>query len=148
MCFLALAMMLIPRRLSEISSFSRSILMFVNLGPNIAAYESSSSALTLVQQRSPVLKGMMVAYAKNIANFAATNGKKHVVLLSSLDFGRWRNIDMSSGLQIYYLSSSNLDGTDSACESLGWKRLQNYDPALRTWKYLDTLAQVSVRFSF
>ncbi|XP_057779481.1 uncharacterized protein LOC130998064 [Salvia miltiorrhiza] len=96
---------------------------------NITAYESSSSALTLVQQRSP---GMMVAYAKNIANFAAANGKKHVVILSSLDFG---------GLQIYYLSSSNLDGTDAACESLGWKRQQDYDPALRTWKYLDTLAQ-------
>lgn len=45
------------------------------------------------------------------------------------------------GLQIYYLSSSNADGTDAACESLGWKRLQNYDPALRTWKYLDTVAQ-------
>ncbi|XP_057783007.1 uncharacterized protein LOC131000885 isoform X2 [Salvia miltiorrhiza] len=108
---------------------------------SLEAYESSSSALTLVQQRSPVIKGMMVAYAKNIANFAAANGKKHVVILSSLDFGRWRNIDMSSGLQIYYLSSSNLDGTDTACESLGWKRLQDYDPALRTWKYLDTLAQ-------
>ncbi|XP_057769804.1 uncharacterized protein LOC130989739 [Salvia miltiorrhiza] len=111
------------------------------LALSLEAYESSSSALTLVQQRSPVIKGMMVAYAKNIANFAAANGKKHVVLLSSLDFGRWRNIDMSSGLQIYYLSSSNLDGTDAACESLGWKRLQDYDPALRTWKYLDTLAQ-------
>ncbi|XP_041993656.1 proteasome assembly chaperone 2-like [Salvia splendens] len=111
------------------------------LAVSLEAYEASSSALTLVQQRSPVVKGMMMAYAKNIADFAAANGKKHIVLLSSLDFGRWRNIDMSSGLQIYYLSSSNLDGTDAECESLGWKKLQDYDPALRMWKYLDTLAQ-------
>ena len=47
----------------------------------------------------------------------------------------------TSGLQIYYLSSSNLDGTDAECESLGWKKLQDYDPAVRMWKYLDTLAQ-------
>ncbi|XP_047967770.1 proteasome assembly chaperone 2 [Salvia hispanica] len=111
------------------------------LALSLEAYEASSSELTLVQQRSPVVKGMMMAYAKNIANFAAANGKKHIVLLSSLDFGRWRNIDMSSGLQIYYLSSSNLDGTDAECESLGWKKLQDYDPAVRMWKYLDTLAQ-------
>ncbi|XP_041991162.1 proteasome assembly chaperone 2-like isoform X1 [Salvia splendens] len=111
------------------------------LALSLEAYEASFSELTLVQQRSPVVKGMMMAYAKNIANFAAANGKKHIVLLSSLDFGRWRNIDMSSGLQIYYLSSSNLDGTDAECESLGWKKLQDYNPALRMWKYLDTLAQ-------
>ncbi|KAL6514579.1 hypothetical protein OROGR_020158 [Orobanche gracilis] len=107
----------------------------------VEAYESSSSALTLVQQRSPVIKGMMIEYAKNMANFAAANGKKHVVVLSSLDFGRWRNIDMSSGLQIYYLSSSNMDGTDADCESLGWNRLQDYNPDQKTWKYLDTLAE-------
>ncbi|KAI3448070.1 hypothetical protein Pfo_004735 [Paulownia fortunei] len=107
----------------------------------LEAYESSSSALTLVQQRSPVIKGMMIAYAKNMANFAAANGKKHVVILSSLDFGRWRNVDMSSGLQIYYLSSSNVDGTDADCESLGWNRLQDYNPAQRTWKYLDALSE-------
>ncbi|GFP85441.1 proteasome assembly chaperone 2 [Phtheirospermum japonicum] len=107
----------------------------------LEAYESSSSALTLVQQRSPVIKGMTIEYAKNMANFAAANEKKHVVILSSLDFGRWRNINMSSGLQIYYLSSSNVDGTDSECESLGWNRLQDYDPAQRTWKHLDALAE-------
>ncbi|KAL8529966.1 hypothetical protein ACS0TY_007149 [Phlomoides rotata] len=47
----------------------------------------------------------------------------------------------TSGLQIYYLSSSSLDGTDAVCESLGWKRLPGYDPALRAWKYLDVLAE-------
>lgn len=40
-------------------------------------------------------QGMMVEYAKNLAEFAAANGKKHVVVLSSLDFGRWQRIDMS-----------------------------------------------------
>ncbi|KAL0348384.1 UNVERIFIED_CONTAM: Proteasome assembly chaperone 2 [Sesamum angustifolium] len=107
----------------------------------VEAYESSSSAMTLVQQRSPVVKGTMIEYAKNVASFAAANGKNHVIILSSLDFGRWKNIDMSSGLQIYYLSSSNVDGTDADCETLGWNRLQDYDPAQRTWKYLNTLAE-------
>ncbi|KAL2537553.1 clast3-related [Forsythia ovata] len=108
----------------------------------LEAYESSSSALTLVQQRSPVVKGMMVEYAKNLANFASSNGKKHVIILSSLDFGRWHTIDVSSGLQVYYLSTSNIDGTDEDCERLGWNRLQEYNPSQRMWKYLNTLAEV------
>ena len=37
----------------------------------------------------------MVEFAKNLADFAAATGKKHAVVLSSLDFGRCRNIDMS-----------------------------------------------------
>ena len=37
----------------------------------------------------------MVEFAKNLADFAAATGKKHAVVLSSLDFGRCQNIDMS-----------------------------------------------------
>ncbi|KAG5548033.1 hypothetical protein RHGRI_013660 [Rhododendron griersonianum] len=107
----------------------------------LEAYDSTSNSLTLIQQRSPVVKGMMIEFAKNVADFAAASGKKHIVLLSSLDFGRWQTIDMSSGLQIYYLSSASVDGTDVDCERLGWKRLQEYNPAQRMWKYLSTLAE-------
>ncbi|XP_031281522.1 proteasome assembly chaperone 2 [Pistacia vera] len=107
----------------------------------LQAYESSSSGLNLVQQRSPVIKGMMVEYAKNLADFAAASGKKHVVVLSGLDFGRLQRIDMSSGLQIYYLSSKNADGTDDDCEQLGWKRLQEYNPHQRCWEYVSNLAE-------
>ncbi|XP_075520902.1 uncharacterized protein LOC142554235 [Primulina tabacum] len=107
----------------------------------LEAYESSSSGLTLVQQRSPVIKGMMIDYAKNMASFAASNGKKHVIILSSLDFGRWKRVDMSSGLQIHYLSSSNTDGSDNDCERFGWNRLQDYSPVQSTWKYLNELAE-------
>lgn len=107
----------------------------------LEAYESSSSGLTLVQQRSPVIKGMMIEYAKNLASFAAANGKKHVIILSSLDFGRWKSVDMSSGLQIHYLSSSNTDGSDNDCERFGWNRLQNYSPVQSTWKYLNELVK-------
>lgn len=46
-----------------------------------------------------------------------------------------------SGLQTYYLSSTNTDGTDDYCEGLGWKRLQEYNPTQRGWKYLNTLAE-------
>ena len=38
---------------------------------------------------------MMVEFAKNLADFAADSGKKHVIVLSSLDFGQWQRIDMS-----------------------------------------------------
>ncbi|MFQ6630391.1 hypothetical protein Gotur_007366 [Gossypium turneri] len=107
----------------------------------LEAYESAFSRVALLQQRSPVVKGRMVEFAKNLANFAAASGKKHVVLLSSLDFGKWQKIDMSSGPQIYYLSSINPDGRDDNCEQLGWKRLQEYNPAQRCWKYLSTLAE-------
>ncbi|XP_074338037.1 uncharacterized protein LOC141675226 [Apium graveolens] len=111
------------------------------LALSLEAYESPTNSLSFIQQRSPVVKGMMLEYAKNLADFAAANGKKHVVVLSSLDFGRWQTIDMSSGLQIYYLSSANMDGTDDDCERLGWKRLQDYNPAQRRWKHLNDLAQ-------
>lgn len=37
----------------------------------------------------------MVEYAKNLADFAAASGNKHVVVLSALDFGRLQRIDMS-----------------------------------------------------
>ncbi len=33
------------------------------------------------------------------------------------------------------------DGTDSHCESFGWIRLQDYNPAQRCWAYLNTLAE-------
>jgi proteasome assembly chaperone 2 len=115
-----------------------------NLSLPLEAYESVSSSLTLIQQRSPFIKGMMIEFAKNLANFAATSGKKHVVLLSGLDFGRWQKIDLSSGLQTYYLSSSNADGTDPNCEKLGWRRLQEYNPSQRCWKHLSDLAEGNV----
>ncbi|PWA41703.1 clast3-related protein [Artemisia annua] len=107
----------------------------------LEAYESPANALSLIQQRSPVVKGMMVEFAKNLADFAVASGKKHVIILSSLDFGRWQTIDMSSGLQIYYLSNTNADGVDDQCEKLGWKRMKEYDPNQKLWKYLDNLAK-------
>ncbi|KAJ7945996.1 Proteasome assembly chaperone 2 [Quillaja saponaria] len=107
----------------------------------LEAYDSSSNALTLLQQRSPVVKGKMVELAKNLADFAAASGKKHIVLLSGLDFGKWQKVDMSSGLQIYYLSSTNSDGTDDYCKHLGWKRLQDFNPDQKCWKYLTDLAE-------
>lgn len=110
----------------------------------LEAYESPSNALTFIQQRSPVVKGMMVDFAKNLADFAVASGKKHIIILSSLDFGRWQTIDMSSGLQIYYLSNTKVDGADDKCEKLGWKRMKEYDPNQKLWKYLNTLAEGNV----
>lgn len=40
-------------------------------------------------------QGMMIEFAKNLADYVAASGKKHVIVLSSLDFGRWQRIDMS-----------------------------------------------------
>lgn len=48
-----------------------------------------------------VSQGMMVQYAQNLADFAVAAGMKHVILLSSLDFGRWQKVDMSRYLIIF-----------------------------------------------
>lgn len=47
-------------------------------------------------------------------------------------------------MQVHYLSSTNKDGTDDNCETLGWKRLQEYNPDQRRWKYLSNVAEGSV----
>ncbi|CAI9104425.1 OLC1v1003093C1 [Oldenlandia corymbosa var. corymbosa] len=108
----------------------------------LEVYCSKPHGLALIQQRSPVIKGSMIDFAKNLAKFAAANQKKHVIILSSLDFMQWKNIDMSSGLQqIYYLSSSNIDGTDDDCEKRGMKRLPEYNPSNWRWEYLHSIGE-------
>ncbi|KAL0855484.1 hypothetical protein Bca101_060637 [Brassica carinata] len=95
-------------------------------------YESSSTATTLAQQRSPV--------AKNIADLAASSGKKHVIVLSSLDFQRpQHNLNMSRGPQVYYLSNAEASERDDHCERLGFGRLDEYDSEERCWKYLSSV---------
>ncbi|KAI0503801.1 hypothetical protein KFK09_014744 [Dendrobium nobile] len=44
-------------------------------------------------------------------------------------------------MQIYYISSVNDDGNDENFERLGWKRLEEYKPLERRWKYLSHLAE-------
>ncbi|XP_054776711.1 uncharacterized protein LOC129285162 isoform X2 [Prosopis cineraria] len=107
----------------------------------LEVYDSPSNAITIIQQRSPIVKGMMLEFAKNLSDFVYVSGKKHIVLLSSLDFGKWQRVDMSSGLQIYYLSSASNGGVDEKCEQLGWKKLQEYNPSQKHWKYLSNLAE-------
>ncbi|PQM33225.1 proteasome assembly chaperone 2 [Prunus yedoensis var. nudiflora] len=102
----------------------------------LEAYDSSAKC----NDFNPT-KGRMIEFAKNLADYVAASGKKHVVVLSSLDFGRWQRVDMSSGLQTLYLSSTNSDGTDDYCEQLRWKKLQEYKPTQKAWKYLSALAE-------
>lgn len=47
-------------------------------------------------------------------------------------------------MQIYYLSNAYVDGADDNCEKLGWKRMKEYDPNQKLWKYLNTLAEGNV----
>ncbi|KAI4318377.1 hypothetical protein MLD38_032091 [Melastoma candidum] len=107
----------------------------------LEAYVSGSNGPMLIQQRSPIVKGMMIEFAKNLAEFAASSGKKDVVILSGLDFGRWQRIDTSGGSQTYYLSSVNSDGYDDRCEKFGWKRLPEYNPDQKSWNYLRASAE-------
>lgn len=58
-----------------------------------------------------------------------------LILLTFCVFG------IFSGLQTYYLSSANPDGTDNVCERLGWKKLPEYNPDQRCWKYLKSVAE-------
>ena len=62
-----------------------------------------ASIISIFKSNSDLFKqGKMVDFAKNLADFIATYGKMHVVLLSSLDFGRWQQIDTSRYF-IWYL---------------------------------------------
>lgn len=106
-------------------------------------YESPSNGLAFIQQRSPIITGMMISFAKNVANFVSSIGKDHVVILSSLDSGKRRLIDASSDM-LYYLSSCNEDGSDPEYEKLGWKKLEEYDPSQRLWKSLANLIEGGV----
>ncbi|KAK9108747.1 hypothetical protein Sjap_016807 [Stephania japonica] len=105
----------------------------------LEAYVSPHNSLTLIQQRSPVIKGMMIEFAKHVAEFAATNGREHVIVLSSLSSGRNPKVDDLR--ETYYISSSTDDGRDDHCEKLGWKRLPEYNPGQRHWLYLHALAE-------
>ncbi|KAK3149227.1 hypothetical protein QOZ80_3AG0214590 [Eleusine coracana subsp. coracana] len=107
----------------------------------LEAYESTSHNLAFIQQRSPAITGMMVSFAKNVANFISSIGKDHVVILSSLDSGKRRVIDASSRMQVYYLSSCNEDGSDPEYEKLGWKKLEEYDPSQQRWNCLASLVE-------
>lgn len=40
-------------------------------------------------------QGRMIEFAKCVADYVAASGKKNVVVLSSLDFGRWQRVDTS-----------------------------------------------------
>ncbi|KAG9440814.1 hypothetical protein H6P81_020979 [Aristolochia fimbriata] len=112
-----------------------------NLALPVEAYDSPSYSSTLVQQRSPIIKGMTLEFAKNVANFAVEARKKHVIVLSSLDSGKKHKIEFSNYMQIYYLSSISPDGTDAECEKLGWRKLDEYDQSKRGWKYMNSLAE-------
>ncbi|WVZ60686.1 hypothetical protein U9M48_010673 [Paspalum notatum var. saurae] len=107
----------------------------------LEAYESGPHRLAFIQQRSPVITGMMVSFAKNIADFISSIGKNHIVILSSLDSGKRRVIDASSHMQVYYLSSCNEDGFDPEYEKLGWKKLEEYDPSHKRWSFLGSLVE-------
>lgn len=37
-----------------------------------------------------------------------------------------------------------MDGSDEKCEKLGWKKMKEYDPNQKLWKYLSTLAEGNV----
>lgn len=107
----------------------------------LEAYESKSHGLAFIQQRSPVITGMMVSFAKNVANFISGIGKDHIIILSSLDSGKRRLIDASSRMQVYYLSSCNEDGSDPEYDQLGWKKLEEHDPSQERWKCLASLVE-------
>ncbi|KAJ0962542.1 hypothetical protein J5N97_027664 [Dioscorea zingiberensis] len=100
----------------------------------LEAYASPSHAITLIQQRSPVVKGMMVEFAKNLAHFISISGKKHVIVLSSLSSGRKKIIDpfgsiihqmlMLMGLMVTVKSSVGKDLMSMTIVKDGWVHLK------------------------
>ncbi|ERN17668.1 proteasome assembly chaperone 2 [Amborella trichopoda] len=110
----------------------------------LEVYDAPSHGLSLIQQRSPVVKGMMIEFAKNLASCASDMGKTHIIILSGLDSGRRRRCDLSSNMQIHYISSASVDGTDEVCKHLGWKRLPEYSPTQKRWQYLVSLSEGNI----
>ncbi|XP_024531095.1 proteasome assembly chaperone 2 isoform X1 [Selaginella moellendorffii] len=82
-------------------------------------YVDSASDITVLQQRSPLVKGSTLKFAENLADWAKSEGFENVVVLSGLDSGK-RHLLHNAGPQVYYQTSASEDGKDELCERLGW----------------------------
>ncbi|CAK9267662.1 unnamed protein product [Sphagnum jensenii] len=87
----------------------------------------SLEGLSIVQQHTPVAKGVMMKYTKNMAAWVVCERIKEVILISGLD---------SSNSQIQYISTASKDGSDGCCE-VQWKLLEQYLPLGEAWQRLD-----------
>ncbi|XP_057829936.2 uncharacterized protein LOC131040983 [Cryptomeria japonica] len=114
-----------------------------DLAVALEVYEDLEHDLCIIQQRSPVMKGTMIKFAKNLSSWASAVGKKEVIIISSLDSGKMQEYGMNSQ-QIHYISSAKADGTDDKCEELGWKKLEQFVPSQKGWQYL--FSQLSQEF--
>ncbi|KAJ3692947.1 hypothetical protein LUZ60_012042 [Juncus effusus] len=75
-----------------------------------------------------------------IADFINALGiKKHVIILSSLAFGKKRKLDSSSN--IYYISGVGNDGFDPDYEKLGYKKLEEYNPNKKRWEHIISVSE-------
>eukprot|EP00249_Psilotum_nudum_P010832 c22798_g1_i1 orf=199-1044(+) len=105
----------------------------------LEVFEDPDHNLRIVQQRSPVVKGAMLKFAKNLALWAYNSGIKEVVILSGLDSGKASRHAIERP-QIHYISSTNDDGTDEECIHLGWRNLEQFSPSDDAWKQLESLS--------
>ncbi|KAJ7551012.1 hypothetical protein O6H91_07G129900 [Diphasiastrum complanatum] len=99
-------------------------------------YRDVKRELGILQQRSPVAKGSMLKYAKNLATWAKSAGFKEIVILSSLDSGK-RLYEMADS-KIHYISNADEDGTNEHCERLGWQKLDDFERLEKEWHFLAT----------
>jgi len=113
-----------------------------DLAVALEVYEDAQQNISIIQQRAPVIKGTMMKYARNVANWAAQEGVKEVIILSGLDSGKRQRNEINVP-QIQYISTANEDGSDERCEQLGWKRLEQYSPSSEAWQLLDHEARAA-----
>ncbi|XP_024368227.1 uncharacterized protein [Physcomitrium patens] len=107
-----------------------------DLAVALEVYEDAELNASIIQQRSPVIKGTMMKFSKNLATWAAQEGVKEVIILSGLDSGKVQRSE-TNAMQLQYISTANEDGSDDRCEQLGWKRLHHYLPSSEAWQVLD-----------
>ncbi|KAL2623415.1 hypothetical protein R1flu_003620 [Riccia fluitans] len=93
-----------------------------NLTVALEVFEDAKNGLTIIQQRSPVVKGGMVEYAKHVAEWAETSGVKEVLILAGINSGKRERKEMMDGPRIYYVTN---DTETSVFEQLGWKILEH-----------------------
>ncbi|CAM6019554.1 unnamed protein product [Sphagnum balticum] len=103
------------------------LLVIYQRGKSRLHLKYDDQGLSIVQQHTPVAKGVMMEYAKNMAAWVVCERIQGVILISGLDSGN---------SQIQYISTASKDGLDGCCE-VRWKLLEQYLPLGEAWQCLD-----------
>eukprot|EP00270_Netrium_digitus_P019888 TRINITY_DN7986_c0_g1_i2.p1 TRINITY_DN7986_c0_g1~~TRINITY_DN7986_c0_g1_i2.p1 ORF type:complete len:240 (-),score=64.94 TRINITY_DN7986_c0_g1_i2:227-946(-) len=93
--------------------------------PTVALQELQG--FTLLVQRSPVAKGRLRSYVRDLTAWVESAAFKDVLTLASADSAH-RSATQLVGDQFRYLSTGQNDGRDPKCSAIGWTRMEELEP--------------------